>query len=204
MNEHRQTLAAALRAAAADLERELPPPGLLARIHAAQAVHAGAAAPAAHAAAGAPVASATTFPTATPTATPTAGTAAAGGGQAAPRRRGQRQPWAWPWLLPRGAAWGLACTTVLVGSLVLMLEQPAPPAVPETVLASGFVPLLPPERWPAAGGEVAPAWLVSAELSGERLAALGLPYDPARAGERVRAELLMQASGDVLAVRLLR
>mgnify|MGYP001007210076 CR=1 FL=1 len=72
MNEHRQTLAAALRAAAADLERELPPPGLLARIHAAQGVHAGAAAPAAHAAAGAPVASATTFPTATPTATPTA------------------------------------------------------------------------------------------------------------------------------------
>ncbi|MBX3601365.1 MAG: hypothetical protein KF863_12120 [Rubrivivax sp.] len=198
MNEHRQTLAAALRAAAADLERELPPPGLLARIHAAQAVHAGEVAPAAHVATGA--ASATTFPTATPT----AGTAAAGGGQAAPRRRGLRQPWAWPWLLPRGAAWGLACTTVLLGSLVLMLEQPAPPAVPETVLASGFVPLLPPERWPAAGGEAAPAWLVSAELSGERLAALGLPYDPARAGERVRAELLMQASGDVLAVRLLR
>jgi hypothetical protein len=47
------------------------------------------------------------------------------------------------------------------------------------------------------------AWLVSTELPRERLAALGLPYDPSRAAERVRAELLVHASGDVLAVRLL-
>ena len=48
------------------------------------------------------------------------------------------------------------------------------------------------------------AWLVSAELPNERLAALGLPYDPARAGETVRAELLVHRSGDVLAVRVVR
>ena len=48
------------------------------------------------------------------------------------------------------------------------------------------------------------AWLVSAELPSERLAALGLPYDPARAGETVRADLLVHRSGDVLAVRVVR
>lgn len=174
MTETHTTLATALRAAAAELGREAPPPALLARIHAAL-----------------------------PAAQPTARTAGQpGGGAAAPgRRRGLS--WRLPPALSRGAAWSMACATVLVGSLVLML-QPAPPPFAETVTASGFVPLLPPERWPAARGEAAPAWLVSAELSGERLAALGLPYDPAHAGERVRAELLMHASGDVLAVRLLR
>jgi hypothetical protein len=35
------------------------------------------------------------------------------------------------------------------------------------------------------------------------LAALGLPFDPARAAEPVRAELLMHASGDVLALRVI-
>lgn len=48
----------------------------------------------------------------------------------------------------------------------------------------------------------AQAWLVATEMSSARLAALGLPYDPSRAGERVPAQLLMQSSGDVLAVRL--
>jgi len=38
----------------------------------------------------------------------------------------------------------------------------------------------------------------------ERMALLGLPFDPARAGQPVRAELLMQPSGEVLAVRFLR
>lgn len=192
MTESRQTLSAALRAAAADLDQEAPPPGLLARVHAALPSEAGSPAGATAAPQGAKAVGA-------------AGTAASAGGQATPpRRRGIARPWALPWSLPRGAAWGTACATVLAGSLVLMLQQPAPPAHSEAVLASGFVPLLPPERWPAARGEATPAWLVSAELSGERLAALGLPFDPSRAGERVRAELLMHASGDVLAVRLLR
>ena len=67
--------------------------------------------------------------------------------------------------------------------------------------AGGFFPLVPPERWPR---DAAPAWLVRTELPGERLAALGLPYDPARAGDRVRAELLLHPSGEVLAVRLVQ
>jgi hypothetical protein len=45
--------------------------------------------------------------------------------------------------------------------------------------------------------------LVRAELPRERLAEFGLPFDPARAGDTVRTELLMRASGEVLAVRVL-
>jgi hypothetical protein len=65
----------------------------------------------------------------------------------------------------------------------------------------GFVPVAPPERWPR---DAAPAWLVRTELQGERLAAMGLPYDPAHAGDSVRAELLLHPSGEVLAVRFLQ
>jgi hypothetical protein len=73
--------------------------------------------------------------------------------------------------------------------------------------ASGFVPVASAERFAElwqGGAEAAPAWVVRTELPRERLAALGLPYDPARAGEMVHAELLMHPSGDVLAVRLTR
>lgn len=73
--------------------------------------------------------------------------------------------------------------------------------------ASGFVPVASPERFAElwqGGAQAAPAWVVRTELPRERLAALGLPYDPARAGEPVHAELLMHPSGDVLAVRLTR
>lgn len=72
---------------------------------------------------------------------------------------------------------------------------------------SGFVPVASPERFAElwqGGAQAAPAWVVRTELPRERLAALGLPYDPARAGEPVRAELLMHPAGDVLAVRLTR
>jgi len=54
----------------------------------------------------------------------------------------------------------------------------------------------------AAQADAAQTWLVATEMSSARLAALGLPYDPSRAGERVPAQLLLQSSGDVLAVRL--
>ncbi|WP_374563423.1 hypothetical protein [Ideonella sp.] len=73
--------------------------------------------------------------------------------------------------------------------------------------ASGFVPVASPERFAElwqGGAQAAPAWVVRTELPRERLAALGLPYDPARAGEPVHVELLMHPSGDVLAVRLTR
>jgi hypothetical protein len=37
-----------------------------------------------------------------------------------------------------------------------------------------------------------------------QLAALGLPFDPSRADESVRAELLVNAQGAVLAVRVVQ
>jgi hypothetical protein len=160
-----QTLAAALRLAAAELQAQQPPPELLARVKA-----------------GLPAQSAVA-----PSAT------AAG---AAPGRR------AW------GGWWGAGRTplaafaAVLAGTaLLLVLRPPAPLAVPEEGQRyGGFVPVAPAERWPRTD---TPAWLVSTELQRERLAALGLPYDAGRAGEAVRAELLLHPSGEVLAVRLL-
>lgn len=96
-------------------------------------------------------------------------------------------------------AWSGAatCALVLLASALLML-LPQPEAAP----AEGFVPVAPAERW-ASARAAGPAWLVNAELPRERLAELGLPYDPARAGETVRAELLLHPAGDVLAVRFL-
>jgi hypothetical protein len=48
------------------------------------------------------------------------------------------------------------------------------------------------------------AWLVRTEMSRQQLAALGLPFDPTRAAERVPAEVLLRPNGDLLAVRLVR
>jgi hypothetical protein len=66
--------------------------------------------------------------------------------------------------------------------------------------SSGFVPLV-------SQTELAqdPAgWLVPAEMPRAQLAALGLPFDPSRADESVRAELLVNAQGAVLAVRVVQ
>ena len=110
---------------------------------------------------------------------------------AQPRPRAARRGvWVWS-----GAA---AFATVLLGSALLVL-RPAPPLLVDDGLRFGaFVRVAPAERWPAGESQ---AWLVRTEMPEERLAALGLPYDPARAGESVRAELLMHPSGEVLAVR---
>ena len=143
------TLAAALRAAAAELRAQQPPPALQARIREA-------------------------LPSS----------------RAAAVRPAWRAAWAW--------SGGAAFATVLLGS-ALMVLRPAPPLMVDDGLRFGaFMRIAPDERWPT--GETA-AWLVRTELPSERLAALGLPYDPARAGESVRAELLMHPSGEVLAVR---
>jgi hypothetical protein len=88
---------------------------------------------------------------------------------------------------------------LLLGSVVLVL---APPPLQSTAAASGggeFMPLVPREDWPE---DTSPAWLVASDLPLERLAALGLPYDPTRAADRVRAELLVHPSGLLLALRL--
>jgi len=113
----------------------------------------------------------------------------------AAHRRAHRQRFGW--MAWSGAA---ACAAVLAGSVLLLL-MPATPRDVSSITASGFVPLVPADRWPDAPAQ---AWLVSTELPRERLAAFGLPFDPARAGDSVRAELLLQPSGEVLAVRLFR
>jgi hypothetical protein len=114
-----------------------------------------------------------------------------------------RQGWAWGW---SGA---VGCAFVLLLSVVLMLRPPAQDAVlggPARGAAvtessfSSFVPLATPDRWPADAGA---AWLVRTELRGHRLAAMGLPFDPAHAGDSVRAELLVHPSGELLAVRFM-
>lgn len=123
-----------------------------------------------------------------------------------------RLPWTWP-----GAAVAAmsALALVLVGSVLLMLQAPPAdqpglqqqqqqlaqasqgPQGPGTD-GSRFVNLVPPERWPR---EASAAWLVRTEIPSHRLAVLGLPFDPAHADQPVRAEMLMRASGEVLAVR---
>jgi hypothetical protein len=108
-------------------------------------------------------------------------------------RRG-RFAWAWT-----GA---FACALMLVGSVALMLSGPAPtPNGGADASLAGFLPLVPREDWPAGD---APAWLVNTELRRDRLVTLGLPFDPTRAGDSVRAELLVRPSGEVLAVRFLQ
>lgn len=51
------------------------------------------------------------------------------------------------------------------------------------------------QAWPS-------AWVLPGEVSGNQLAELGLPFDPARVAEPQRAELLVASSGAVLGMRL--
>lgn len=102
-------------------------------------------------------------------------------------------------------AWGglvTGCTALSV-MLVLgsVLDDESTSAGAST--ANGFVAVAGEQAWRevARDGGV---WLVSTEIPQSRLAALGLPYDPARAAEPVPAQLLMHGSGNVLAVRVIR
>ncbi|MBI5255197.1 MAG: hypothetical protein HY855_01755 [Burkholderiales bacterium] len=124
-------------------------------------------------------------------------------------RRALARP-ASPWR--RGLAWAASgaalCGAALAASLVLMVLAPpdGPPGAQFPVQAGeAFVNVASAERWQQLmrGDSAAAAWLVPTELPRERLAALGLPVDPSRVGERVPAELLMHPSGEVLAVRVL-
>lgn len=112
-----------------------------------------------------------------------------------PVLRGRR---GWPW------AGATAAASILLGALALTLAWQPPPRAPGPVSASAFVPVASASAWPGAARDPADmAWLVATELPRERLALLGLPFDPARAAEPVRAELLMSRAGTVLAVRVL-
>ena len=120
-------------------------------------------------------------------------------------RRAQRVPlWrrrpAWwhfgPWFGATAASLGLAL-------LVFVAQAPAPQAA-ETLASDVFVPVVPPERWASFLRDgTGTAWVVRTEIPSERLALLGLPYDPSQADRPQRAELLMHANGEVLAVRLI-
>lgn len=107
----------------------------------------------------------------------------------------------WRWALAGPAL----CASVLAACVwLLSLAPPGESGAAVVARGSDFIVLVSAERWAAyqsAGSHT--AWLVPTEVPRERLALLGLPYDPAHAAEPVHAELLVHASGDVLALRVL-
>jgi hypothetical protein len=111
------------------------------------------------------------------------------------------------WL--RRLAWGsgaLGATAAVLLSALLRLDPPGYQQAQAAPLAgSGFIPLVPERDFDAALAveRGATVWLQAAELPRERLALLGLPFDATRADEPVRAELMLNPSGQVLAVRFL-
>jgi hypothetical protein len=112
------------------------------------------------------------------------------------------------WL--RRLAWGsgvIGAAAALLLSTVLLLDPPGSSGQAQAapLAGSGFIPLVPDREFRAALAPErnAAVWLQPAELPRERLALLGLPFDAARADEPVRAELMLNPSGQVLAVRIL-
>lgn len=110
----------------------------------------------------------------------------------------------------RGRRWALIgpalCASVLLACVWLIsLAPPGEGGAAVMARGSDFIVLVPADRWAAyqQAGAATTAWLVPAELPRERLALLGLPYDASAAAEPVRAELLVHASGDVLAMRVM-
>lgn len=137
--------------------------------------------------------------------------ATAGRPHPAPRLRG------WPRFNRWVHAGAALCAVGLLASVVLLVlgDDPVGDAARQRaalamrasppLMATGFLPVAGGDRWRALSrDEPTAAWLVSTDMPRERLAALGLPFDPARADERVKAELLMHASGEVLAVRVVQ
>lgn len=107
------------------------------------------------------------------------------------------------------AAWlgwaGLSAMTAVLAALLVVNSMLADEAQPGAVADSdGFVRLVSADDWQRAQSDAGRTWVLNTELPQARLASLGLPYDPGRAGERVPAQLLMHSSGDVLAVRFTR
>lgn len=120
-------------------------------------------------------------------------------------RRSDIEPHEPRWL--RRLAWGsgaLGAAAALLLSTMLLLDPPGT-AQAAPLVGSGFIPVVPEREFRAAlaAERSAAVWLQPAELPRERLALLGLPFDAARADEPVRAELMLNPSGQVLAVRIL-
>jgi hypothetical protein len=119
------------------------------------------------------------------------------GSPAKPRTAGGR---ALAWL--GWAGLGTACTAL---AAALVVNSTVEIEAPQTAVGEdGFVRLVNNDVWQRARSDSGRTWLVATELPHSRLAALGLPYDPSRAGERVPAQFLMHSSGEVLAVRVSR
>lgn len=113
-------------------------------------------------------------------------------------------------------AWWVVLVALL-GALALLIgsgrwpQSSAIDSSPASAAAEDeFIPVATPQRWRQIVPQHSPAkqdpsaaraWVVAAELPAEQLARFGLPFDPARAAEPVRAELLLHSSGEVLAVR---
>lgn len=112
-----------------------------------------------------------------------------------PRSAGQR------WL--SWAGWAGLSTASLVLAFALVVNSLVDVDTPAQAASDdGFVTLVNNDVWQRARTDGGRTWVMTTELPHSRLAALGLPYDPARAGERVPAQFLMHSSGEVLAVRL--
>jgi hypothetical protein len=100
--------------------------------------------------------------------------------------------------------WALGAASVAASVAALLIDPRPPEADATRAIATAFLPVAAPERWrefSEAPDVQRAAWVVDAELPRASLAGMGLPYDPARAAEPVRAELLLHPAGDVLAVR---
>jgi hypothetical protein len=90
---------------------------------------------------------------------------------------------------------------VLAGGAVFLLGPIAHSGARAAAqVATSFVPLVGAERM--AKQDV--GWVVATDVPRASLSAMGLPYDPARAADTVRAEMLMNPSGEVLAVRFVQ
>ena len=103
------------------------------------------------------------------------------------------------WQRPLAGAGALLTVLALAFALSLLRLDQAPPA-----LEAGYLPLVSAEQWAQVQGGAEPVWIVPTELPRERLALMGLPYDPARAAEPVRADVMLHRSGQVLAVRFVQ
>lgn len=99
-----------------------------------------------------------------------------------------------------GPRWATACLLAMTVGLIVLMQpgMPGAPSQDDAWAGPGFVPLVPTSSMARTGA----AWLVHTELSHANLASLGAPFDPSRASDTVQAELLVNARGDVLAVRL--
>jgi hypothetical protein len=127
---------------------------------------------------------------------------------AAIHRRLDRGRWKAPPSRARWFSWfgwaGLSTAAVAIAAVLVVHSMVAPDESVRVVESGGFVRLVSADEWQRAQADSGRTWLVSTEMPQARLAALGLPYDPAHAGARVPAELLLHSSGEVLAVRVTR